>query len=145
MSSSAELGQGRSNLTNFPSVLLSSSCSSFRVIKSYFYYSLWFSNFPENLQRCLFILQIFTHMNTSHTVCSWFISLSTHFFKIPQLCGFSICTTLEPKTKRLVKFLKTCYFRKTFWERIWPLQIPRTYTLFTGTHVCCWITRFSST
>ena len=29
------------------------------------------------------------------------------FLKIPQLYGSSIYTTLEPKTKRLVKFLKT--------------------------------------
>ena len=37
-SSSTKLGRGRSELTNFTSTPLSSSCSSSKVIKSYFYY-----------------------------------------------------------------------------------------------------------
>ena len=56
-SSSAKLGRGRSEPTNFQIYTSSSSCSSSRVIKSYFYYLYYYWWFSSNLQK-VFILQL---------------------------------------------------------------------------------------
>ena len=137
---------------NFTSTLPSSSCSSSRVIKSYFYCPPWFKWFLQNPQRC-FSSNIHT-LNTSHNICSWSVSLSNIFlldssivwiFQSVQLWNLSQRKLSEILQDSSGQIHQTCSFWKTFWERIWPLQIPRNYTLFTGTHVRCWITRFSST
>ena len=152
MSSSTKLGHGRSEMTNFTSTLPRSSCSSSRVIKSYFYCPLWFECFLQNLQRCLF----FKSSHTKHLTCHLFlIRFSKQYFSSRflncvdfwsvQLWNLRQRTLSEILQDSSGQIPQTCSFWKTFWERIWPLQIPRNYTLFTGTHVRCWITRFSST
>src|SRR4051812_36827067 len=60
----------------------------------------------------------FKYSHTEHLTCHLFLicfSKQQFFFKMPQLCGFLIRTTLEPKTKTLIEILQDS-----------PGQIPQT-------------------
>ena len=79
LSSAAKLGRGRPEQTNFSTSTPSLSCSSSRVIKLLLLPSL-IQLFSSKSSKGVYSSNLHT-LNTSHVICSWFVSLSIIFLQ----------------------------------------------------------------